>query len=126
MKTLIICLIATGSILSACVKEPLQTPPVSIQDQVIPQSFDWSMVQSVTVNVTGLNTPVPITNSLQVANESGNFYLRKLALMSDTLSLTISVPKAVSTLVVSYGTISKTLNIVQGTVSFDYLTELSQ
>lgn len=126
MKNLIVILFLTGFLVSSCQKQPVspytpETPVTGMNNLVASQSFDWKIIKQVTIDISGFSSQVPITNTLKVSDESGNVYLSTKTFMSEDVSYEISIPSYLTTLIVSFGTVSKTLDISNGRVLFDYV-----
>lgn len=112
--------------LPSCAKETLPSPEQSIatKDLSAPPDFDWKTYRNVTLNVTGLKEVNPeVTNTLYINSASGvTFYKDRLAMNQD-YTLTFAVPATETSLVLIYGSKTKTLDIAAGTLTFDYITE---
>ncbi len=80
------------------------------------------MISTVNLRVTGMATAVPVHNTLTVAYRDGTAFYRRWSLMSESVTLPLSVPVTTDSLVVSFGTIQKRLPIVDGELLFDFIT----
>ena len=87
-----------------------------------PAQFDWTMISTVNVRVAGMATAVRVNNTLRVADRGGVVYLQRWAPMNESSTLPVSVPSNTDSLVVSFGSISKRLPIVNGELFFDFIT----
>jgi hypothetical protein len=84
-------------------------------------SFNWKNTKVVSLNVIAANLPTEITNTLIVKSESGDVLFRKVQNMNETYVGNLTVPSKTEKLIISYGTIVKTLNIANGNVVMNYL-----
>lgn len=110
-------------LISSCIKdESAPNPGTGIVTTPVPASFDWNMIKTVNIQVAGMPTDIPTHNSLKVSDKAGTVYLNKWTLMSDNGTLSVSVPARTDSLVVSYGSISKTLKVDDGPMNFSYVT----
>ncbi|MGE4569474.1 MAG: hypothetical protein AB7C90_09890 [Bacteroidales bacterium] len=107
----------------SCIDDaPKVDPGTGLAATVAPAQFDWSMITTVNLRVVGTATAVPVRNTLSVAHRDGSLYLRRWTLMSESVTLPLSVPVTTDSLVVSFGTIQKRLPIVDGELLFDFIT----
>ncbi len=112
--------------LSGCKKteEVLPENPQTIFDLKVSSSFDWKTTKSLTVNVAGMEYPLTITNTLYIKSVDGkSVFYNNLHEMNKSYTLQVAVPAYLDKIVISYGTISKTMDIVGTTVNFDYFVE---
>lgn len=110
-------------LISSCIMdEPATNPGTGILVTVAPADFDWNMIKTVTLQLTGMPTEVPVYNTLKVSDKAGIVYLNKWVLMSENDTLSISIPAKTDTIVVSYGALSKKLKVVDGLMVVDYVT----
>ena len=119
-------LLFVGLAFASCQKEPSPQPPVnpSATDEIVaPASFNWSMINEVTVRISGLDTPAAVSGVLKISDASGVVYYQKWVSIAASQNLKVSVPSNLTQLVVSLGSISKTVPIVNGVVSTDYLAD---
>jgi len=107
----------------SCVDDtPKVNPGTGLAVTIAPPQFDWSMISTVNLRVTGMATAVPVHNTLTVAYRDGTAFYRRWSLMSESVTLPLSVPVTTDSLVVSFGTIHKRLPVEEGEVLFNYIT----
>jgi hypothetical protein len=108
--------------LSACKKESLLQPEtlnnetfsdVSAFKQLKVQSnFNWKLTNEITLNVIAFPATVKIENTLTVKTESGEVVFKKLQQMNQPFTGKILLPSKESKLIISFGSISKTVDII--------------
>lgn len=100
------------------------TEPETIFDLKINSGFDWKTTKALTLNVTGLPVPETVKNTLFVRSEDGKaVYYNNQHPMNQSFSVDVAVPAYQKKLVISYGTISKTMDITGNTLEFNYIVE---
>jgi len=123
-------LILSMTLLPSCVKEPVRFLNSRVDDGVgglpVPQDFNWAMTQDVPIRVSGLNTLVPIRNTMVIADEEGNLILKRQNQMGEDYDLLVSVPSTTKRLVITFGSISKSFDITGDTIDFDYLVPVPE
>lgn len=84
-------------------------------------SFDWKLNQTVTLNVLGTPSSAKVEKSLFVCSEDGSQVFLTVLLDAETdYTTTLTIPSKVLKVKIIYGSISKTTDIVDKTISFDY------
>lgn len=119
-------LLLMGAALVSCQKDssnPAPVPPAETGDILAPASFNWSMIHEVTVRISGLDTPAAVSGVLKVSDASGVVYYQKWVSITAYQNFKVAVPSNLTRLVISLGTISKTVSIVDGMVTTDYLAD---
>lgn len=112
--------------LSGCKKteEAVPETPKTIFDLKVSPSFDWKTTKLLTVTVTGMEYPLTIKNTLYIKSVDGkSIFYNNLHEMNKSYTLQVAVPAYLDKIVISFGTISKTKDIVGTTVNFDYIVE---
>ena len=100
------------------------TDPETIFDLKINSEFDWKTTKALSVNVTGLPVPETVKNTLLIRSEDGKaVYYNNQHPMNQTFSVDVAVPSYLKKIVISYGTISKTMDITGNTLEFNYIVE---
>ena len=114
-------------LVTACVKEPIPMLNPHVADGVaglkVPSSFQWTMIRSLHLRITGNEAATTINNTLTIADDGGNIYLKRKTRLDENLELSLSVPSVASQLTLTYGTIVKTVDIsaIGDTLQIDYL-----
>jgi hypothetical protein len=112
---------------NGCHKDEVSSSPEtakSIFDLKVSPSFDWKTTQDLELKVTGLRLPVTIKNTIYVRSQDGRItYYNDLLEMHKDYTINLSIPAYVNQLVISYGTISKTVDITGKTLNFNYSSQ---
>lgn len=115
------------SLLASCAKnlkpgDPIPGLPSRFSDLKVSTSFTWATTKSITVNVNGFDSDSPIRKSLVLSgkNMPGSYY-RGNHLMSEDVSVRLTIPTALDSLVVSFGSVSKTYAIQGSEIDVDYV-----
>ncbi|MGE4569685.1 MAG: hypothetical protein AB7C90_10955 [Bacteroidales bacterium] len=120
-------LLMMGAALVSCQKDssnPQPVNPVDTDDIMAPASFNWSMIHEVTVRISGLDSPVSVSGVLKVSDTSGVVYYQKWVSIAADQNFTVAVPSSLTQLVISLGTLSKTVPVVNGVVTTDYHADM--
>lgn len=97
--------------------------PGKFKDIKAADGFNWSTTQKVNFQVDGLPFAVKEKNMLTVSSTDGkSVYLKQFVAMSQNITTSFLAPRGVSSLLVSFGTIQKTVAITGGNASFTYTT----
>ena len=118
-------LIAT---LPACKKSPTPAPAIvtKFTDIKADASFDWSANMNINFIVTGLKNVTTETSTLRVMSVDGkNVYFTQFVQMSNDINTNFLVPRGTATLLVSFGSIQKTISVSGNSVSFNYTQDLT-
>lgn len=122
-KTLIIFFII--AVATSCMKENGGSTPVvddgTIETAKVPLTFKWQTDKNVTLNVAGYNTQLIINELLTINTESGTNLYSVYYPINKTSSISLRVPVGVTKLIVKYGTIEKTIDIVNNSSSFNFV-----
>ncbi len=111
---------------TSCRKDTYSTPVQSgaTKDLVAPSDFKWSTSKEITVTITGLQDVNPlVSNTLYIKSANGVTYYKDLLFMNQNYSLTLTVPVTETSLVLVYGSKTKTFDILSGSITYDYITE---
>ena len=113
--------------IASCKKSSNSTVnPTKFSEIKLNQNFDWSTGQNVTLQVTGIGVLSNEKNFLVVSDPATNaVYSKVYVSMSTNISQTIRVPRGTTSLLVQFGTISKTVKINAGNASFNYTQDLT-
>ncbi|MBI1315425.1 hypothetical protein GC167_01000 [bacterium] len=127
MKTSIYVVAFAAVVLGACSKEVNDgvnpTTPARFEDLQVDANFDWKTTQDVTINIEGIPTPVPVQSTLVIMDVQGRAIHKALHTMSETESLSMTLPAHIKSLVVKYGSNQKEFAIENGTVQVSFLPE---
>ena len=97
--------------------------PGKFKDIKAAEGFNWSTTQKVNLQVEGLPFAVKEKNMLTVSSTDGkSVYLKQFVAMSENITTSFLAPRGASSLLVSFGTIQKTVAITGGNASFNYTT----
>jgi hypothetical protein len=110
----------------SCRKEIDLVPVTSgpTQDLIAPSDFNWKTSKEVSVKIVGMREVNPlITNTLYVNSVSGSTIYKSLLAMSLDYTFRVTVPATEATLVLVYGSKTKTFDIASGEITFDYFVE---
>lgn len=91
------------------------------------ESFDWKTQKEVSIEVSGLKTMVPISNTLKVTSEDGKIvYYSGNHFMEENLSLKVVLPTNITAVKVNFGSVNKTILTANQTAQFNYLPEITE
>jgi hypothetical protein len=125
MKTSIYALAIAAVVLGACSKEVNEgvnpTTPARFDDLQVDPNFDWKTTQDVTINIEGIPTPVPVKSTLVIMDQQGRAIHKELHTMSESESISMTLPSHLKSLVVKYGSNEKEFAIQNGVVSVSFL-----
>ena len=131
-KTITVLAILMGIIsVTSCKKDvDLQNPtPVvpgsaaSFKEMKVNPAFNWKSARVVSLKIEALILPIKISNTLVVKAESGEVIFKKLQNMDETYIGYLTLPNSMNKVVVSYCSITKTVDIVSNTINFNFVTE---
>lgn len=95
----------------------------SFKEMKVSPTFNWKSAQVVALKVEAANSPITITNTLIVKTESGEVIFKKLQNMNDSYTGALTLPTSLKKVVISFGSITKTVDIVGSTINFNFVTE---
>jgi len=112
---------------SACLKLPnpteeKPTSPIKFGEIKTDPSFNWGTTREVMVDVVGLNTKTPISNTFKVSttDKASYFYQGKHA-MSENFSFKITIPTMLDSVLMEFGSIEKSYSINNSKITLDYI-----
>jgi hypothetical protein len=113
-------------LLSGCKKntvepQPPAQNPQTLNDLKAPDSFNWSTGSTVEVKITGLPTVLPVKNTLKISLNDGRVIFSRLHTMSEDLSVKITVPSTENKLILKYGTLTQSADIMSGQALFSFI-----
>ena len=91
---------------------------------VASENFNWDTHKQITLEVTPLATSNTETFTLIVKTTDNQILYSHAMQMSEALSQNISVPADAQQLEISYGAITKQIDIVEDIAKFDFLTPI--
>jgi len=121
---LLLLLIAVA--ISSCRKEELPSPenPVRTKDLKVNPTFDWKTSKDITLNVTGLKEINPETgNTLYIKSSKGETIYRDFLKMNTNYIIKFTVPSTETGVILVYGSITKSIALISGTITFNYIIE---
>ena len=115
--------------LSSCKKNEEMVPSApsasKISELKASPDFKWSTVKDVNLKISGLQTYVEVKRKLVVKDENGIEYFSIFISMKDNLTTPIQLPSHLSKVVVEYGDIKKTIDIIGNAIGFDYTSGIT-
>lgn len=104
--------------------KPVITPTVTNFKQIkADPTFNWKSTSNVKLTIAAANTPVTITNTLVIKTEAGVIIYKKLQKMNEDYTTNLVVPSSLKKVVVTYGSIVKTIDISNNKIDFNFITE---
>lgn len=126
-------LAALSTVFASCSKKALNpfdpsangnnTTVTSFKDLKVSPSFGWTTTNEITLHITPLTQASNINNTLLIKTENGEVLLSKNQNMAEAFTGKILVPSTETKLVVSYGSITKTVTIINNQITFNYIVE---
>lgn len=95
----------------------------SFKEMKVNPAFNWKSSRVVTLKIEASNTPIKISNTLVVKTENGEVIFKKLQNMDETYIGYLTLPNNMKKVVISFGSISKSVDIVSNTIDFNFVTE---
>lgn len=103
--------------------EPVLQAASTFADIKVNSSFEWNNARQVAVNIEGIATSVPVKNTLYITSEDkSEVYFSANIAMSQNKQAVFVIPEHVRTVLISYGSIHKTVQINGNNVTFNYLS----
>jgi hypothetical protein len=91
---------------------------------VVTDQFNWATSQNVTIEVSPMQTDSDLLNTLYIKTlDDQNLFAYNMT-MKQALLINIDLPSDLTKVKVRYGTIEKIMNIVNGRISFDFITPI--
>jgi hypothetical protein len=135
MKTLktylVVTALAFGLFFSSCkkdlnrnsVNDPSTEEVTAFKDLKVDNAFNWKNDRSVALHVKPLNVPAEISNTLKVySTDQMDLYFNARISMNQEFNSQVTIPHHVKEVLVTYGTIKKTVPIIGNQINFDFLT----
>lgn len=129
---LFVMVLTLGSFMSSCkkdldqksVNDPTSQEVTAFKDLKVDNSFNWKNDRTVSFHVTPLNVPAEISNTLKVFSTDESFlYFNARLSMNQEFNTQMLIPHYVKEVLVTYGTIKKTVPVIDNQINFDFLTE---
>ena len=96
--------------------------PSNFKEIKVSDNFTWNTTNNISLNVQGFESISPIRNTFIVSSEDQKeVYFASNTLMSENFTTNIDLPIHVKKIKVSFGTITKVLDVNSKTITFDYL-----
>ena len=95
----------------------------SFKEMKVNPAFNWKSARVVSLKIEALILPIKISNTLVVKAESGEVIFKKLQNMDEAYIGYLTLPNSINKVVVSFGSITKTVDIVSNTINFNFVTE---
>lgn len=86
-------------------------------------TFNWKSTSNVKFTIASANTPVTISNTLVVKTETGTIIYKKLQKMNEDFTTYLVLPSNLKKVVVTYGSIVKTIDVINNNIDFNFITE---
>lgn len=88
----------------------------------VADNFNWSTTHNIELNVIGFASIKPISNTFIVSSENQKeIYFASNTLMSENFKANFDLPANVKKIRITYGSISKILDVNAKNINFDYL-----
>jgi hypothetical protein len=101
---------------------PTPNKPSNFKEIKVADNFTWNTTNNVTLNVQGFAGNDRIANTFIVSSEDQkDVYFASNTLMSESFVANLDLPIHVKKIKVSFGTISKIVDVNSKNISFDYL-----
>ncbi len=115
-------------LMASCQKDPIDKPdkPASIEDLKVSSSFDWKTTQNVRVQVQGLQVPVQVMRTITISDAGQTIFYKGIQAMNANAEYNLVLPAYLKEIRISFGTISKTMPIQNGSVVFNYIPNLPE
>ncbi|MCD6661336.1 MAG: hypothetical protein LT105_14335 [Lentimicrobium sp.] len=126
MKNNLFLLLAGILLFTSCAKD-LDLPdtetdvPVSIDELNVSDSFSWNTAATVKLKIQGLPTIIPIRSSLKISLPDGSVVFNRMHLMSENLTINLTIPSNFNTLILSFGDLKEELKVNNGEANFSFI-----
>ncbi|MBK0384013.1 hypothetical protein I5M32_13675 [Pedobacter sp. SD-b] len=101
--------------------------PTSLNKIKVSSSFDWTTYQKVKFNVKGIPLLAAEKNILSVTSlDDKEVFLTGYYSMGENISEEFKIPKIVDQVKVTFGSISKTVLVVDQNIDFSYISDAPQ
>ncbi len=126
IKTLTVAAILMGIIsVTSCKKDvelqkETSTAPNSFKEIKADPTFNWKSTKVISLNVIAADPAIEISNTLFVKTENGEVLLSKLQKMNEAYIGKLTVPSKTEKVIISYGSIVKTISVTNGNVVMNY------
>jgi hypothetical protein len=112
---------------SACtkIKEAELAPTTkasNFKEIKVADNFKWNTSSNIIINVNGLETISPIRNTFVISSEDQKeVFFTSNTLMSETFKANFDLPIHVKKIKITFGTLSKVMDVNTNNITFDYL-----
>jgi hypothetical protein len=100
-----------------------EKPITNFKQIVSSPDFNWKNTHQVNLKIAAANVPVAISNTLVITTETGETIFKKLHKMNESFLAPITLPKSVKKVIITYGSIKKTVAVANQTIDFNFITE---
>lgn len=120
-------LIAVGAFfaLASCNKDgddtPINNNPDDFKNIVVQDNFNWRTSDEVVLNVEGLPTDYPQSNTLKVKRINGAEIYKRFTSIDESFSIELTVPVTEEQIIVQFNTIVDTVDINNGSAQFSFI-----
>jgi hypothetical protein len=131
MKNKLFFLLAGTLLFTSCAKD-LDFPDiktdasVSIDELKVSDTFSWNTATSVNFSIEGLPGSVPVSSTLKICLPDGSVVYNRMHLMSNNLTVDLTIPSDVTTLVLTYGSIREELKVLNGKVAYSFIPVVTE
>jgi len=121
----LIMLISGGCKKELTITDPGQAPEIENPLELnVSNEFDWKTTRDITLEVTGLTMPVTVRNTIQVkSTNEEKVYLKNQLFMNQNYTLKFTIPTYETEVLITYGSIRKTLDATTDVICFNYLSQ---
>lgn len=125
MKKIILLFLLIGMFISCKkVDDVAPEPPKTTKDLVVSSSFNWKTSEDITLNIVGMKDINPnISNILYVKSPNGIVYYKDQFIMANDYVVVFNVPQTENRIIISYGSKTKTIDLIGNNITFDYIIE---
>ncbi len=129
MKKVALAILALSFTVLSCKKDnkdnnpnPVNNNPTSFNEMKVADGFDWSTTRNVTVDVEGLSAmTIEVTKVMKVLDVEGNLLFKQVIDMDKDATLEFEAPASLEEVVIEYGAISETVEILNGRGDFSFV-----
>jgi hypothetical protein len=114
-------------LLVACSKNRLESTddgtiePPKISTLVVPATFNWSTGKTITVNIVGLPTLLPVKSTLTIGLKDGTQLYKNFQDMSQSFRIIVTIPAIENSLRLKYGTVTYDFPITGDKADFSFI-----
>ena len=107
---------------SSCNVKDLESPRDNLKNEMKADlNFSWSTTKQVTIEIKGLQLPVPILRKLTLSTGEDGVFYSGTQLMNENFNYSVELPNHIHSISMQFGEIMKTREVTENKISFDYL-----